>query len=123
MTLDPPRRFCATQPPLTLAPPLSLRGGRGDANRDRPRVYGGRRLARPVPWLRAQAQRTGKAMSPPDILLTDQVAVVTGAGGGIGRGIALALAGAGADIVVADKISERCETVAAQVRALGRRAV
>jgi NAD(P)-dependent dehydrogenase (short-subunit alcohol dehydrogenase family) len=62
-------------------------------------------------------------LSPDDILLPDQVAVVTGAGGGIGRGIALALAAAGADVVVADKIPERCETVAAQVRALGRRAL
>jgi NAD(P)-dependent dehydrogenase (short-subunit alcohol dehydrogenase family) len=62
-------------------------------------------------------------LSQPDILLTGQVAVVTGAGGGIGRGVALALACAGADVVVADKIPERCETVAAQIRSLGRQAV
>ncbi len=55
--------------------------------------------------------------------LTDQVALVTGGGGGIGRAIALSLAGAGADIVIADIIPERCEEVAARVRAIGRRAL
>ena len=57
------------------------------------------------------------------LLLTDQVAVVTGGGGGIGRAIALALAGAGADVVVGDIIPERCEEVAARVAELGRRAI
>lgn len=62
-------------------------------------------------------------MNPTDILLTDQVAIVTGGGGGIGRGIALAMASAGADIVIADILPERCEETAARVRELGRRAL
>jgi NAD(P)-dependent dehydrogenase (short-subunit alcohol dehydrogenase family) len=62
-------------------------------------------------------------VQPADILLTDRVAVVTGAGGGIGRGIALALAAAGADVVIADIVPERCQEVALRVRELGRRAL
>jgi NAD(P)-dependent dehydrogenase (short-subunit alcohol dehydrogenase family) len=58
-----------------------------------------------------------------DILLTDQVAVVTGGGGGIGRAIALAFASAGADIVIGDIVPERCEETAARVRELGRKAL
>jgi NAD(P)-dependent dehydrogenase (short-subunit alcohol dehydrogenase family) len=58
-----------------------------------------------------------------DILLTDQVAVVTGAGGGIGRAIALAFASVGAHLVIGDIIPERCEETAARVRELGRRAL
>jgi NAD(P)-dependent dehydrogenase (short-subunit alcohol dehydrogenase family) len=58
-----------------------------------------------------------------ELLLTDKVAVITGGGGGIGRAIALAYADAGADIVVGDIVPERCEEVAARVRALGRRAM
>jgi len=60
---------------------------------------------------------------PGNSLLTDRVAIITGGGGGIGRAIALALAGAGADIVIADIVPERCEAVAAEVRALDRRAL
>jgi NAD(P)-dependent dehydrogenase (short-subunit alcohol dehydrogenase family) len=58
-----------------------------------------------------------------DILLTDQVAVVTGGGGGIGRAIALALASVGADVVIGDIVPERCEETAARVRELGRKAL
>ncbi len=58
-----------------------------------------------------------------DILLTDQVAVITGGGGGIGRAIALAYASVGADIVIADIIPERCDETAARVREMGRRAL
>jgi NAD(P)-dependent dehydrogenase (short-subunit alcohol dehydrogenase family) len=58
-----------------------------------------------------------------DILLTDQVAVVTGGGGGIGRAIALAFASVGADLVIADIVPERCEETAARVRGLGRKAL
>lgn len=49
-------------------------------------------------------------------------AVITGAGSGIGRGIALALAHQGADIVVADVDKTSAESVAKEVRELGRRA-
>jgi NAD(P)-dependent dehydrogenase (short-subunit alcohol dehydrogenase family) len=58
-----------------------------------------------------------------DILLTDQVAVVTGGGGGIGRAIALAFASVGADLVIADIVPGRCEETAARVRELGRKAL
>ena len=54
--------------------------------------------------------------------LTDQVAVVTGAGRGIGRAIALQLAAAGAHIACVSRTVENAEKVAGEVRALGRRA-
>ena len=59
----------------------------------------------------------------PDMSLTDQVAIITGGGAGIGRAIALAFASVGANIVIADKIPERCDEVAARVRELGRKAL
>jgi NAD(P)-dependent dehydrogenase (short-subunit alcohol dehydrogenase family) len=62
-------------------------------------------------------------LDPSDILLTDQVAVVTGGGGGIGRAIALAFAAVGADVVIADILPEHCEETAGRVRELGRRAL
>ena len=62
-------------------------------------------------------------MDANDILLSDQVAVVTGGGGGIGRAIALAFASVGADVVIGDIIPERCEETAARVRELGRKAL
>jgi len=55
-------------------------------------------------------------------LLENQIAVVTGAGRGIGRAMALKFAGAGADIVVVSRTQENSEKVAAEIRALGRRA-
>lgn len=54
--------------------------------------------------------------------LNQQIAVVTGAGRGIGRAIALKLAAAGADVVCVSRTVENSEKVAAEVRALGRRA-
>ncbi|HEY0455563.1 MAG TPA: 3-oxoacyl-[acyl-carrier-protein] reductase [Verrucomicrobiae bacterium] len=54
--------------------------------------------------------------------LTNQVAVVTGAGRGIGRAIALKLASAGADIACVSRTQENSEKVANEVRALGRKA-
>jgi len=60
-------------------------------------------------------------MKPSDIMLTDQVAIVTGGGGGIGRGIALALADVGADVVVADIEPARCEETVARIRERGRK--
>jgi len=59
----------------------------------------------------------------PNILLTDQVAVVTGGGGGIGRAIALAYASVGAHVVIGDIVPERCEETAARVREMGRQAL
>lgn len=47
---------------------------------------------------------------------------MTGAGRGIGRAVALKLAGAGADVVCVSRTAENSEKVAAEVRALGRRA-
>ena len=54
--------------------------------------------------------------------LANQIAVVTGAGRGIGRAIALKFAAEGADIVCASRTAENSEKVAAEIRALGRRA-
>ncbi|MFI5560364.1 SDR family oxidoreductase [Amycolatopsis japonica] len=54
--------------------------------------------------------------------LTDQVAVVTGAGRGIGAATAVALAEAGADVVISARTETQLEDVAALVAATGRRA-
>jgi 7-alpha-hydroxysteroid dehydrogenase len=56
-------------------------------------------------------------------LVTDQVAIVTGAGRGIGRATALALAEAGADIVISARTSDQLDEVAQQIARFGRRAV
>lgn len=55
--------------------------------------------------------------------LDGKVAVVTGGGKGIGRGICLCLAEAGADVVVAARTLSEVQSVAAEVEALGRRAI
>ena len=54
--------------------------------------------------------------------LTNQIAVVTGAGRGIGRAIALKFAHEGADVVVVSRTQENSEKVATEIRALGRKA-
>jgi 3-oxoacyl-[acyl-carrier protein] reductase len=53
--------------------------------------------------------------------LSNQVAIVTGAGRGIGRAIALALAREGADIACVSRTQENAEKIAAEVKDLGRR--
>jgi NAD(P)-dependent dehydrogenase (short-subunit alcohol dehydrogenase family) len=63
------------------------------------------------------------SLNAPDLLLTDQIAVVTGGGGGIGRAIALAYASAGAHVVIGDIVPVRCEETAARVRELGGQAL
>ncbi|MGQ0551021.1 MAG: SDR family NAD(P)-dependent oxidoreductase [Armatimonadota bacterium] len=52
-----------------------------------------------------------------------RVAIVTGAGQGIGKAIALRLAGGGADVVVAEYNPESAAGVAAEIQALGPRAL
>lgn len=55
--------------------------------------------------------------------LDGEVAVVTGAGKGIGRAIAIALAEAGADVALAARTQSDLDAVAAEITAMGRRAL
>ena len=55
--------------------------------------------------------------------LAGKTAIVTGAGRGIGRACALALAGEGADVAVTARTQSEIDAVAAEVEALGRRAL
>ena len=53
--------------------------------------------------------------------LTDQVAVVTGAGRGIGAGTAVALAQAGCDVVISARTEDQLSAVAGRIEDAGRR--
>ena len=56
-------------------------------------------------------------------LVTDRVAIVTGAGRGIGAAIAKTYAEAGGDVVLSARTEEQLEEVAAEIEAMGRRAI
>jgi 7-alpha-hydroxysteroid dehydrogenase len=56
-------------------------------------------------------------------LITDQVAVVTGAGRGIGAATAVALAQAGANVVISSRTEEQLDKVAHDIEAVGRHAL
>jgi NAD(P)-dependent dehydrogenase (short-subunit alcohol dehydrogenase family) len=55
--------------------------------------------------------------------LTGKVAIVTGGSRGLGREMVLAFAARGADVVIASRKLDNCQSVAEEVRALGRRAL
>lgn len=62
-------------------------------------------------------------MQTPILPLAGKTAVVTGGARGIGKGIVLELARAGADVLVADLLEDAMQSTAAEVQALGRRAL
>ncbi|HEY4332059.1 MAG TPA: SDR family NAD(P)-dependent oxidoreductase, partial [Ilumatobacteraceae bacterium] len=62
-------------------------------------------------------------MTIPSLDATGKVVVVTGASKGLGRAMALGFAEAGADVVVSSRKLDACELVAAEIRAMGGRAL
>src|SRR5690606_13033026 len=81
--------------------------------------------SRPVP---ASSRRGSRVTDRPELLgtrlfdLTGRVALVTGAGRGLGRTMALALASAGADLAVSSRTQAEIDSLAEEIRSLGRRA-
>ena len=63
------------------------------------------------------------SISPESVLLTDRVAVVTGAAQGIGAAIAIAFARFGADLAICDRESHGLTTTAREIEASGRTAI
>ena len=59
----------------------------------------------------------------PTLRCDDKVVVVTGASKGLGRAMSLGFAEAGAHVVIASRKLDACESVANEVRSLGRRAL
>lgn len=62
-------------------------------------------------------------MGHPDLDLSNQTAVVIGGTSGIGRTIALGLAKAGANVVATGRRADRVESVAEEIRKIGRRSL
>ncbi|MBV8952367.1 MAG: SDR family oxidoreductase [Actinobacteria bacterium] len=62
-------------------------------------------------------------LTPGTVLLTDRVAIVTGAAVGIGRATALALARFGANLAVCDRDVENMASLASEIESVGRKAV
>jgi 3-oxoacyl-[acyl-carrier protein] reductase len=62
-------------------------------------------------------------LAPSDLLLTDRVAVVTGAAVGIGRAIASTFARFGADLALCDRDADNLATAAVEVEDAGRSAL
>jgi NAD(P)-dependent dehydrogenase (short-subunit alcohol dehydrogenase family) len=62
-------------------------------------------------------------MTNPTLRCDGKIVIVTGGSKGLGRAMALGFAEAGADVVVASRKLEPCQKVAAEIEALGRRAL
>ena len=64
-----------------------------------------------------------RPLDPSAVLLTDRVAVVTGAAQGIGKAIALSFARFGAELAICDRKADGLEETAAEIVAAGRHCV
>src|SRR3954451_13299470 len=65
------------------------------------------------------ARRTSGRRKEPDMLLTDKVAVVYGAGGAIGGAVARAFAGEGATVFLTGREQAAVDTAAQEIAAAG----